>query len=111
MRRQSHSKKRLPSKSVRQKKRIMQIKKKLQKKNRRNVKLAGQSKTKFTDLNDDCIDEILRRISPVELWKFTILSKRLKLRAEEMFKRMYSSKTIILSPISYANELESYNMR
>ena len=103
MRTRSHSKKRLPSKNTKQKQYVMQAKKKSPK-NRRGGKVASstrvtrKSKTSFTDLNDDCIDEILRRLPAVELCKFTILSKRLKFLAEEMFKRLYSFKTITFKP-------------
>lgn len=72
------------------------------KKTRENIyfstRITRKSKTCFTDLNDDCIEEILRRLPAVELCKFTILNKRLKLIAEEMFKRLYSVKTITFKP-------------
>lgn len=76
-------------------------KKKLSKKSNELVKstrVTRKSKTCFTDLNDDCIEEILRRLPAVELCKFTILSKRLKGIAEDMFKRLYSIKTITFKP-------------
>lgn len=84
------------------KKRASQKKKQSPNKSGKNVpsstRVTRKSKTCFTDLNDDCIDEILRRLPAVELCKFTILSKRLKLLAEEMFKRLYSFKTITFKP-------------
>lgn len=62
------------------------------------TRVTRHSKTCFTDLNNDCIEEILRRLPAVELCKFTVLSKRLKSIAEEMFKRLYSLKTITFKP-------------
>lgn len=62
------------------------------------TRVTRHSKTKFTDLNNDCIEEILRRLPAVELCKFTVLSKRLKAIAEEMFRRLYSLKTITFKP-------------
>ncbi|XP_031626174.1 uncharacterized protein LOC116342627 [Contarinia nasturtii] len=76
-------------------------KKKLSKKSDelvRSTRITRKSKTCFMDLNDDCIEEILRRLPAVELCKFTILSKRLKGLAEDMFKRLYSIKTITFKP-------------
>lgn len=61
-------------------------------------RVTRKPKTNFNDLNDDCIEEILRRLPAVELCKFTILNKRLKTIAEEMFKRLYSIKTITFKP-------------
>lgn len=63
-----------------------------------STRVTRHSKTKFTDLNNDCIEEILRRLPAVELCKFTVLSKRLKAIAEEMFRRLYSLKTITFKP-------------
>lgn len=60
--------------------------------------LTRQSRTSFTDLDDDCIEEILRRLHAVELCKFTILSKRLKSLAENVFKRLYATKTFTFRP-------------
>lgn len=62
------------------------------------TRVTRHSKTCFTDLNNDCIEEILRRLPAVELCKFTVLNKRLKGIAEEMFKRLYSLKTITFKP-------------
>lgn len=62
------------------------------------TRVTRHSKTCFTDLNDDCVEEILRRLPAVELCKFTVLNKRLKAIAEEMFKRLYSLKTITFKP-------------
>lgn len=61
-------------------------------------RVTRKPKTTFTDLNDDCVEEILRRLPAVELCKFTVLNKRLKTIAEEMFKRLYSMKTITFKP-------------
>lgn len=61
-------------------------------------RVTRKPKTCFNDLNDDCIEEILRRLPAVELCKFTVLNKRLKTIAEEMFKRLYSIKTITFKP-------------
>lgn len=101
MRTRSHMKKGL-SADVKQKKRVTKIKKPSLKISDKKVggstRVTRKSKTSFTDLNDDCIDEILRRLPAVELCKFTILSKRLKFLAEEMFKRLYSFKTITFKP-------------
>ena len=63
-----------------------------------STRVTRHSKTQFTDLNNDCIEEIFRRLPAVELCKFTVLSKRLKAIAEEMFKRLYSLKTITFKP-------------
>lgn len=52
----------------------------------------------FTDLNDDCIEEIFRRLPTVELCKFTVLNKRLKLLAEDVFKRIYGNKILTFKP-------------
>lgn len=108
MRTRSHSKKSLPSKRSKQMKRVPQkskkkaskkkAPKKLSKQVARSTRVTRKSKTCFTDLNDDCLEEILRRLPAVELCKFTILSKRLKALAEEMFKRLYSFKTITFKP-------------
>lgn len=62
------------------------------------TRVTRHSKTQFTDLNNDCIEEILRRLPAVELCKFTVLSKRLKAISEEMFRRLYSLKTITFKP-------------
>lgn len=72
--------------------------KKTRENNNFSTRITRKSKTCFTDLNDDCIEEILRRLPAVELCKFTILNKRLKFIAEEMFKRLYSVKTITFKP-------------
>lgn len=64
----------------------------------RMTRVTRHSKTCFDDLNSDCIEKILRRLPAVELCKFTVLSKRLKSIAEEMFKRIYSLKTITFKP-------------
>lgn len=89
-------------KVLQQKRRASKTKKQLAKRKVKKVanstRVTRKSKTCFTDLNNDCIDEILRRLPAVELCKFTILSKRLKLLAEEMFKRLYSFKTITFKP-------------
>lgn len=64
----------------------------------RQTRVTRHSKTCFNDLNNDCIEEILRRLPAVELCKFTVLNKRLKSIAEDMFKRLYSIKTITFKP-------------
>lgn len=85
------------SRNVEQKKReiIPRSKKTTQ---HRRVRVTRYSNTSFNDLNDDCIEEILRRLPAVELCKFTVLNKRLKSIAEDMFKRLYSIKTITFKP-------------
>lgn len=63
-----------------------------------STRITRTSKTNLNDLNDDCIEELLRRLPAVELCKFTILNKRFKAIAEDMFKRLYSCKTITFKP-------------
>lgn len=86
---------------IRRKKRASMTKKKPSKKPKTQPKtkiLTRRSRTSFTDLDDDCIEEILRRLHAVELCKFTILSKRLKSIAESVFKRLYATKTFTFRP-------------
>lgn len=86
-------------KSAKPQQRQRQLKRKVKEQSENlSTRVTRHSKTKFTDLNNDCIEEILRRLPAVELCKFTVLSKRLKAIAEEMFRRLYSLKTITFKP-------------
>lgn len=87
-----------PQERQQQQKRQQQRRKKIKEQLNCSTRVTRRSKTKFTDLNNDCIEEILRRLPAVELCKFTVLSKRLKAIAEEMFRRLYSLKTITFKP-------------
>lgn len=48
----------------------------------------------FYDLNDDCIDEMLRNLGLVDLCKFAVTSQRHKNCAETLFARLYASERL-----------------
>lgn len=68
-------------------------------KKKKNAKQKATPALQFSDMNDDCIEEVFRRLPTVELCKFTVLNSRLKKIAERIFRRLYSNKILTFKPL------------